>query len=126
MGGYISGSSDPWHVSFRGIDPGGPASRAGIREGDLIEIRDQSPLVRLSLMGQPLAGRPTLLQVKNSDGSSRKAVFVPGPNGTVSARAVGDVGKRFCPTAFRGAKSGTRSLLYNRCNLDPLRERHAR
>jgi hypothetical protein len=77
MGAYISGSSQPWHVSFRGIDPGGPADRAGIREGDSIDVREQSALVRLSLLGQPLAGRPITFQV-NSAGVTSQRVLEPG------------------------------------------------
>lgn len=78
MGAYVGGSSEPWHVSFRGIDPGGPADRAGIREGDSIDVRDQSLLVRLSLLGQPLEGRQIVFPV-NSAGVISRRVFVPGP-----------------------------------------------
>jgi hypothetical protein len=77
MGGYLSGSSEPYHVSIRGIDPGGPADRAGIREGDSVDVRDQSMLVRLSLMGQLLAGRPVTFQTSGVAGSSQR-VLVPG------------------------------------------------
>lgn len=78
MGGYISGSSEPWSVAFRGIDPGGPADRAGIRDGDSTDVRNQNVLVRLSLMGQFLAGRHVAFQAKNSGGTSQR-VLVPGP-----------------------------------------------
>lgn len=77
MGAYVTGSSQPWHVSFRGIDPGGPADRAGLREGDSIDVRDQSVLVRVSLLGQPLAGRPITFQV-NGGGRGAQRVLVPG------------------------------------------------
>ncbi|HTA38335.1 MAG TPA: hypothetical protein VK760_04640, partial [Candidatus Acidoferrales bacterium] len=77
MGAYISRSSQPWHVSFRGIDPGGPADRAGIREGASIDVREQSTLVRLSFLGQPLAGRPITLQV-NDAGVIAQRVLEPG------------------------------------------------
>ena len=76
MGAYVSGSSQPWHVSFRGIDPGGPADRAGIREGSSIDVREQSALVRLSLLGQPLAARPITFQV-NDAGVMTQRVLVP-------------------------------------------------
>lgn len=78
LGGYVSGSSEPYHVSIRGIDPGGPADRAGIRDGDSVDVQDQSVLVRLSLMGQFLAGRPVTLQVRDAGTDSRR-VLVPGP-----------------------------------------------
>lgn len=77
LGGYVSGSSEPYGVSIRGIDPGGPAERAGIREGDTIDVRDQSVLVRLSLLGQFLADRPVTLRV-NSAGVSAQRTLVPG------------------------------------------------
>ena len=78
MGAYVGGSSEPWHVSFRGIDPGGPADRAGIREGDAIDVREQRLLVRLSLLGQPLQGREIVFPIENGGIVSRR-VFVPGP-----------------------------------------------
>lgn len=78
LGGYVSGSSLPYHVSIRGIDPGGPSDRAGIREGDSIDVHGQSVLVRLSLMGQFLAGRPVALQVTSAAGTAQR-VLVPGP-----------------------------------------------
>jgi hypothetical protein len=77
MGSYVSGSSQPWHLSFRGIDPGGPTDRAGIREGDSIDVREQSTLVRLSLLGQPLAGRPITFQVSGA-GVTAQRVLEPG------------------------------------------------
>ncbi|HZY98278.1 MAG TPA: hypothetical protein VFE36_01760, partial [Candidatus Baltobacteraceae bacterium] len=77
LGGYISGSSEPYQVAIRGIDPGGPAERAGIREGDTIDVREQSVLVRLSLLGQFLADRPVTFRV-NSAGASAPRTLVPG------------------------------------------------
>lgn len=77
LGGYVSGSSEPYHVSIRGIDPGGPADRAGIRDGDSVDVRDQSVLVRLSLMGQLLAGRHVTLRVSGTNGIAQR-VLVPG------------------------------------------------
>lgn len=77
-GGYFSGSSVPYHLSFRGVDPGGPADRAGIREGDLVDVRGLSPRERFSLMGQPQAGRPVRLQVLRG-GVRLQRTIVPGP-----------------------------------------------
>ena len=57
-GAYISGCERPFNVAFRGIDPGGPADRAGIREGDCVDFRAEPLLVRFFLLGQPLAGLP--------------------------------------------------------------------
>jgi hypothetical protein len=77
-GAYFVASSLPWHMSFRGIDPGGPADRAGIREGDSFDVREQRVLVRLSLLGQPLAGRPITFRVRSVAGDSSQRIFVPG------------------------------------------------
>ncbi|HVA29302.1 MAG TPA: PDZ domain-containing protein [Candidatus Baltobacteraceae bacterium] len=57
-GAYISGCERPFNVAFRGIDPGGPADRAGLREGDCVDFRAEPLLVRFFLLGQPLAGLP--------------------------------------------------------------------
>jgi hypothetical protein len=77
-GGYFSGSSMPYHLSFRGVDPGGPADRGGIHEGDLVDVRGLPVRGRLSLMGQPQAGRPLTLQVQRGAVRLQRTV-VPGP-----------------------------------------------
>ncbi len=76
-GGYFSRSSEPHHLSFRGVDPGGPADRAGMREGDLVDVRDHSLLERLWMMGQPLAGRPVTFRVTRGS-TSAQTIVVPG------------------------------------------------
>ena len=76
-GSYFVGTSQPYHLGFRGVDPGGPADRAGIREGDLVDIRDHTPLERFSLLGQGLEGRPIAFRITR--GSQQiHAVVVPG------------------------------------------------
>jgi hypothetical protein len=77
-GGYYSGSSEPYHLTFRGVDPTGPAARAGIHEGDLVDVRDHTPVERLSFMSQPLAGRPLTLHVTRDSTRSLAIVVVPG------------------------------------------------
>src|SRR5579872_3023188 len=77
-GSYFSGSSEPYHVAFRGVDPGGPADRAGAREGDLVDIRSYTRLERLWIMGQPLEGHPVTFHIKRGDVQIR-ATIVPGP-----------------------------------------------
>jgi len=77
-GGYFDGSSQPYHLTFRGVDPGGPADRGGLREGDLVDIRGHTLLERLSMMGQPQAGQPLTFKVERGSIRSR-AVVVPGP-----------------------------------------------
>ncbi|HEY1975524.1 MAG TPA: hypothetical protein VGG89_03145 [Candidatus Baltobacteraceae bacterium] len=75
LGAYVSGSSEPWHVSIRGIDPGGPADRAAIREGDTVDVRDASVLLRVSLLGQFMANRPVTLRVENAHGSAGRTLI---------------------------------------------------
>lgn len=77
-GGYFSGSAQPYHLSLRGIDLEGPAARAGVREGELVDIRPNTVRERLSFMGQGQAGRPVTLHVTRGDVHSQIAV-VPGP-----------------------------------------------
>lgn|SRR5579863_3452583 len=48
---------------FRGVDRGGPAARAGLRRGDLIDIRANTFVERYALSGAPLNGRPLTLSV---------------------------------------------------------------
>lgn len=75
-GGYFDGSPLPYHLTFRGVDPGGPADRGGLREGDRIDVRDHTVIDRLSMMGQPQAGRPLTFSVTRASGTA-KAVVVP-------------------------------------------------
>jgi hypothetical protein len=74
MGAYVSGSSQPYHLSFRGIDRGGPADRAGIHDGDTVDVREQTPTIRLALLGQPMAGRPMTVQLHRAGGTSQAAI----------------------------------------------------
>ncbi len=77
-GGYFDGSPQPYRMTFRGVDSGGPADRAGLREGDLIDVRVNTPRERLSMVGQPLAGRPITFRVER--GSLRTtATVLPWP-----------------------------------------------
>ncbi|HTW83435.1 MAG TPA: PDZ domain-containing protein [Candidatus Sulfotelmatobacter sp.] len=73
-GAYFDGSAAPYHMTLRGVDPGGPADRSGLHEGDLIDLRASSLLERLSLMGQPQADRPVTLRVER--GSARSDVVI--------------------------------------------------
>ncbi len=73
-GGYFDGSSEPYHMTFRGVDQGGPAYRGGMREGDLVDVRRHTVLERVSLLGQPLAGRPLTFNVER--GSERMTATV--------------------------------------------------
>jgi hypothetical protein len=77
-GGYFGGSAVPYHLKFRGVDPGGPADRGGMRDGDLIDVREYGLLHRLDMLGQPLAGQALTFNVER--GPARAVVtLVPGP-----------------------------------------------
>jgi len=75
-GGYFDGSALPYHLTFRGLDPGGAAARGGLREGDRIDMRGHTPLERLSMMGQPQAEKPITFSVERTSGRAL-AVVVP-------------------------------------------------
>jgi len=77
-GGYFTGSSRPYHLTFRGIDPGGPADRAGMREGDAVDIRDHTLVERFSFLGQAVQGRPILLRIHRGS-ANVQATITPGP-----------------------------------------------
>lgn len=76
-GGYFTGSSLPYHLTFRGVDPGGPAERAGVREGDLIDLRDHTLAERLAMFGQPMGGRPFPFRITRGE-TQTEATVVPG------------------------------------------------
>lgn len=76
-GSYFTGSSQPYELSFRAVLAGGPADRAGMHEGDPVDIRDHSVVQRLSFMGQPLAGRPIRFRVQHG-AAQTEAIVVPG------------------------------------------------
>ena len=56
-------SSQPFHLAVTAVKPGGAAARAGLRRGDLIDIRANTLVDRFSLLGVPLAGRPLAFSV---------------------------------------------------------------
>lgn len=77
-GAIFTRSPEPYHLAVRAIDPGGPADRAGLRAGDLVDMRTNSLIERLSLLGQPLNARPVTLSVQRGTLNEKIAV-VPGP-----------------------------------------------
>lgn len=56
-------TAQPFVVRFDSPQPDGAGARAGIRAGDLLDLRKQPADVRWWLAIQPIAGRPIALQV---------------------------------------------------------------
>jgi hypothetical protein len=56
-------SSEPFNLVVTSAEPGGPAARAGLRKGDLIDIRANTLAERYSFFQSPLNGRPLFLSV---------------------------------------------------------------
>jgi len=73
-GNTLAASSEPFYFRVGSIDPGRASDRAGLRQGDLIDIRRSSRIDRFGLFGQPLAGRPVTLWVRR--GPTERALTV--------------------------------------------------
>jgi hypothetical protein len=76
LGANTSASSEPFHIAVTSVDPSGPAARAGVRPGDLIDIRQNTLVERYFLLESPLNGRAVLVSVVRS-GSLRRTTVVP-------------------------------------------------
>ncbi len=63
-GDTVAASSQPDHLVVLSIDPGHGADLAGVRPGDLIDIRANTPAERFWLFGQPLTGRPVTIRAQ--------------------------------------------------------------
>jgi hypothetical protein len=60
---YVA-SSKPFNLVVRSVAPGGPAAQAGLRQGDLIDIRANTLVQRLPfVIGAPLNRRPQVYSV---------------------------------------------------------------
>lgn len=66
----------PFTFVVTSLDPGQSADRAGIRTGDVIDMRMQSTIVRFWLLDEPIAGRPATLQILR-DGRALSATVIP-------------------------------------------------
>ena len=73
-GNTLAASSEPFHLRVSSIDPGRASDRGGLRQGDLIDVRRNSPIERFGLFGQPPAGRRVTLWVQR--GSSQTTLEV--------------------------------------------------
>ncbi len=62
--GTIAGTSQPYVLQIVAPSPGGAEARAGLRDGDRIDLRDQTPEARVAVAFQPMATRPTSLKIR--------------------------------------------------------------
>lgn len=74
LGANTGASSTPFNLTVASVDAGGPAARAGLRRGDLIDIRANTLGERFSFFGAPLNGRPLILSTHR--GSLQKELTV--------------------------------------------------
>jgi hypothetical protein len=79
-GNTLATSSEPFYFRVGSIDPGRASARAGLRQGDLVDIRRNSPIERFGLFGQPLAGRSVTLWVRRGSAET-SATVTPLPLG---------------------------------------------
>ncbi len=74
-GANTGASSKPFNLVVTSVDRGGPFARAGLRRGDLIDIRPNTVIERYFLLDVPLNGRALSLSVRS--GSLRKLTVIP-------------------------------------------------
>ena len=73
-GANAGASSKPFNFAVTSVDSAGPAARAGLRRGDLIDIRADTLVERYALFEVPLNGRALNLSVHS--GSLQKGLTV--------------------------------------------------
>ncbi len=81
LGATTDASSKPYTLVVRAVDPDGPAGRAGLRSGDLIDLRSLSLVERFSLLGfgpSLLNGRPLILSVPRG-AQQKELTVIPRP-----------------------------------------------
>src|SRR5579863_1121380 len=75
-------SGEPYNLSALAVDPSGPAYRAGVRQGDLIDVRPTKLVDRIAEFWQGLNGRPVDLSIRRGTRSINIAVVLgPYPPG---------------------------------------------
>jgi hypothetical protein len=72
-------SSRPFNLAVTSVDPGGPAAGAGLRRGDLIDIRPNALIERYFLFEVPLNGRALNLSVRSGSLQKQLAVIPRAP-----------------------------------------------
>ncbi|HTA54712.1 MAG TPA: GAF domain-containing protein [Candidatus Acidoferrales bacterium] len=75
-GANTGASSKPFNLAVTSVDRGGPAARAGLRRGDLIDIRPNTLIERYFLFAVPFNGRAFNLSV-HSDSLQKEITIIP-------------------------------------------------
>jgi len=78
-GAATGASSRAFKLAVTSVDRGGPAARAGLRRGDLIDIRANTLIERYSLFDVPLNGRPFTLSVNRASLQEKLTVIPRAP-----------------------------------------------
>ena len=73
-GDTVAVSSQPYHLKILSIDPGHGADRAGLRQGDLIDLRANAPAQRFWLFGQPPTGWPVAVLARRGTQEIRTTI----------------------------------------------------
>src|SRR5579883_74855 len=73
-GDTVGPSSRPFHLTVLSIDRGRAADRVGLRAGDLIDMRANTPLERFWLLGQPPTDQPVTLFVRRGSQTHRVTI----------------------------------------------------
>ena len=73
-GDTVAVSSQPYHLKILSIDPGRGADRAGLRQGDLIDLRANAPAQRFWLFGQPPTGWPVAVLARRGTQEIRTTI----------------------------------------------------
>lgn len=77
-GDTVGASAQPYHLVVLSTDPGHAADLAGLRPGDLIDIRANPPTERFWLFGQPPTGRPVNILSRRNE-QERWVTLLPQP-----------------------------------------------
>lgn len=72
-------SGRPYVERISSVGAGGRAQRAGVRAGDLVDVRKLSPIDRFGIIGQPLSNRPLVLPLVRG-GRELRVTTIPAPD----------------------------------------------
>ena len=78
-GANAGASSTPFNLVVTSVDRGGPAGRAGLRRGDLVDMRANTLLERYWLLDVPVNGRPLILSVNSGSRQAKLTVMPQAP-----------------------------------------------